>query len=566
MPANMDELRDLYNRMINELGTWKPLWQEIGDYMVPWRNMITTRSSPGTKLTDRIYDATAPQALTTAASAIQSSVTPDNLRWFSFTLGDRELLQQDEVLPWLDDLANKVYHAITNSNFSAEVQELYSDLLAFGTGLMLVEEEPMQQAGRFAGVRFHTQQPGTFAIMEGADGRVDTAVREIPMRIGAVIKRWGIDTVSEDTAKLFKGGKSEDMLRILHIVYPRTNSRTGALAPRERRIASVWAEVCASASSQPGMPGQAGKLQLLEEKGMPEMPIMAPRWRKISGETYGRSPGMLVLPDVRTLNQAVELRLKAWTLAVAPPIITPDRGVVGQIRLTPYGRINVRPGVKLETLNIPSNFDVANFSEDRLQTAIKAGFFVDLLQFQSKAGTPISATEASIRFQTMQKILGPVVSRLHPELLAPVVQRVLNLMQRGGALPEPPPALAGIDVSLELIFEGPLSRVQRMADIDSINQFMSLMFPVAEVLPNVISRLDEDEFVETLAYATALPAHLLRSREAAQIMRDEAKKKAEQQQQLQNMVDLAPIIKEGAQIAKTPRALTAFNRAGEQAR
>lgn len=536
MSVDLKWLKQHHQRLRTELGPWLTLWQEIGDYMVPWRNMIITKTTPGTKLTDRIFDSTAPQALTTAASAIHSSVTPDNLRWFSFTLDDPELLQQDEVLPWLDEVANKLYRAITNSNFNSEAQELYSDLLAFGTGLMMVEEEPLHSGLTFNGVRFHTQQPGSFVVSEGADGRVDTVYREIPMRAGGLVRRWGPDKVSEATQKLMEQGKPDEMREVLHCVYPRSLNTKYKLSPKSKRIASVWAEYAQSSQS-------GGDLHLLEEKGMDEMPVMAPRWRKISGETYGRGPGMLVLPDVRTLNQAVELRLKAWTLAIAPPIVAPDRGVVGQIRLQPFARMYVRPGAKIETLNLPSNFDVANFQEEKIQRAIQAGFFVDLLQFQSKTGTPVSATEASIRFQTMQKILGPVVSRLQSEFLAPLIQRVLGIMARAGALPEMPPAIATSSVGLELVFEGPLSRVQRSANVDAINQFMSLLFPIAEVSRDVLTRIDPDAVVEELAAATALPARLLRSREAANQIRAAEAEAAQQQQVLANIQETAKSIR-----------------------
>lgn len=527
--------------MRTELGPWLTLWQEIGDYMVPWRNMIVTKITPGSKLTDRIFDSTAPQALTTAASAIHSSVTPDNLRWFSFSLDDPELLQQDEVLPWLDEVANKLYKAITNSNFNSEAQELYSDLLAFGTGLMICEEEPLHSGLTFNGVRFHTQQPGTFTIAEGPDGRVDTVVRDLPMRAGAIVKRWGINKVSETIQKLMEQDKPEEMRQVFHCIYPRyEGSRfSGIKGPKSKKIASIWAEYEQGDNSV--VSGGSGKLHLLQESGMDEMPAMAPRWRKISGETYGRSPGMLVLPDVRTLNQAVELRLKAWTLAIAPPIVAPDRGVVGQIRLQPFSRIYMRPGAKLETLNIPSNFDVANFSEEKIQRAIQAGFFVDLLQFQSKDGTPISATEASIRFQTMQKILGPVVSRLQSEFLAPLITRVLGIMSRAGALPDLPAALAQTNIGLELVFEGPLSRVQRAASIESINQFMALITPVATVLGEIWTRVDSDAFVEELAMATALPPKLLRSRAAAKVIQEEQKAQAEAQKKIDLGLQIAQL-------------------------
>jgi hypothetical protein len=41
---------------------------------------------------------------------------------------------------------------------------------------------------------------------------------------------------------------------------------------------------------------------LLSEKGFKEFPYAVPRYLKSSNETYGRSPAMNALPDVKMLN------------------------------------------------------------------------------------------------------------------------------------------------------------------------------------------------------------------------------------------------------------------------
>ena len=542
MDQSCIEYLRLYNRLKTGSMNTLSIMQEIADFMVPWRANIITRATEGRKTTDRIFDSTAPQALTTAASAMHSSVTPSNLRWLSFDT-DAVTKNQEGVVHWLDEVSNIVFQTIINSNFDAEAQEIYSDLLGFGTGLMIVEEddEDMTMDGQ-SGIRFHTQQPGTFVIKEGANGRVDTIIREVPMNVGSVVARWGLENTSQRVQDLFAAHKVDQAVTVLHYLGPRKDALSETDAPTRKKIASVWLEM----SAEFGVIG-GQYLSKLAEGGFDEMPAMAPRWRKMSGEVYGRSPGMMVLPDVRTLNKAVELRLKAWALAIAPPIITQDRGVIGNVRLEPFGRTYVRPGATIETLDIPSRFDVANFSEDRLQSSIKAGFFVDLLQFQSKDGTPISATEASIRFQTMQKILGPVVSRLHAEFLAPLVMRVLRILERNGALPPVPAALQGR--GLRLMFDGPLSRVQRATEIEGINQFFSILYPIAEVNRDVIMRVDFDELVETIAEATSLPARILRSREATAEM-IQARNDAEQQQAM-----MANVIEAGKTLQGAPGAI-----------
>lgn len=553
-PNDLQELTRLYSRLRARRSQWDRVWQEIADYMVPWRASITTHFTPGAKTTDRIFDSTAPQALTLAASAVHGSVTPSTLRWFSFGFNDPELMDAEGVAPWVDLVSDLVFEAISSSNFDSEAQELYSDLLAFGTGCMVVEEEEARPGVAFPGLIFHAQQPGTFVIQEGPQGRVDTVMREVPMTLSALCKRWGMAKISERSQKLLAQNKGDQMVTVLHVICPRQDYTRGSKAPSKQLVASKWIELGESPMTTGQSQAEGCQPHLLKDDGRPEMPVMVPRWRKMSGEEYGRSPGMVVLPDVRTINQAVELRLKAWTLAVAPPIIAPDRGVIGSVRLQPFGLTYVRPGTKIEPLLSGTNFDVANFQEEQLRTTIKAGFFVDLLNFQAKPGTPISATEASIRFQTMQRILGPVVSRLQSEFLAPLVRRVLGIMARRGVLPPPPEALAQFNPTLQLNFEGPLARVQKAGDIEAINQFFSLLFPVSEVDKRPLARVNMDEVVEGIAAATSLPARFLRSREATDQIQAAEQEALQQQQQQAQLLEAAKVLQKspGGMSAQTP--------------
>jgi hypothetical protein len=66
-------------------------------------------------------------------------------------------------------------------------------------------------------------------------------------------------------------------------------------------------------------------------------PYIAFRWLRAPGETYGRSPVMKALPDIRTANKVVELTLKNASIAVAGIWQAEDDGVLNpaNIRLQP---------------------------------------------------------------------------------------------------------------------------------------------------------------------------------------------------------------------------------------
>ena len=76
---------------------------------------------------------------------------------------------------------------------------------------------------------------------------------------------------------------------------------------------------------------------ILEESGYEEMPVLAPRWSKASGEVYGRGPGMATLPDVKMLQQMSKTIIKAAQKVVDPPLQLEDDSVILPVRTIPGG-------------------------------------------------------------------------------------------------------------------------------------------------------------------------------------------------------------------------------------
>jgi hypothetical protein len=526
-----------YSKMYADRSTFDELWQEVVEYICPWRQNIVTRDeTQGRQRTERIFDSTAPQALVVATSAVHSASTPNTLKWFSLMARDEAVNRERAVQLWLTDTRDRVLRALNQSNFDSEIQEVYADLLAFGTAALDIREDDPDETGIFSGLIFQAHQPGTFTVAEGRMGTVDTVFRELRMSIASAASRWGLEALSPKAQEKFEDHPDEELC-ILWVTVPREGVKVAppdtVLPPEERPFAEFVIEL---ESFRGGTTGH-----LIRKTGAHELPVVAPRWRKMSGETYGRGPGIDVMPDVRTLNRAIKLRLEAWVLAVAPPVATRDRGVIGEVRLKPFGRTNVRERGDIEPLLLGSNFDVANFQEETIRRSIRSGFFIDQIQFTgSKGDTPISATEAAFRFQTMQRILGPVASRIQTELLAPIVSRVMRLMLRQGAILPPPLELSGS--ALDLVFEGPLARVQRSTDVEAINQFLAMLFPVAEVHPDVLARVDFGEVVQVLAEATGVPQRILRDeQETAAILQQQRQQQAEAVQS-QRLLETAEVV------------------------
>ena len=137
--------------------------------------------------------------------------------------------------------------------------------------------------------------------------------------------------------------------------------------------------------------------------GYNEFPYLVPRWSKATGEIFGRSPSYNALPDIKTLNKAVEIGLKAWAKAIDPPLLVTDDGVIGRVRMTPAGITVVRSDTAIKPLQIGSNWQITDLKENQLRTAIRQAYYSDQLQLQE--GPQMTATEVQVRYELMQKII-----------------------------------------------------------------------------------------------------------------------------------------------------------------
>ena len=65
----------------------------------------------------------------------------------------------------------------------------------------------------------------------------------------------------------------------------------------------------------------------LEEGGYESFPYLVPRWSKLAGEKYGRSPAMQCLPDIQMVNRMKKEILVAAQLANRPTFGSTERRV-----------------------------------------------------------------------------------------------------------------------------------------------------------------------------------------------------------------------------------------------
>jgi hypothetical protein len=470
--------------------------------------------SQGVTTTNDLHDSTAPHACDLLAGAIHGYLFSTSIQWFGFKFRKAALNEVDVVQEWLQEVARLMAVEMARSGWDLAGEELAQDLVAMGTGAVMIERANRRtKKGTFPGFSYHVLHPMDYWIEEDFEGRPNVIFILWGMTARQCYKRWPDKCSDKIKARMQR--EPETPINMLQVIEPREDVRRitgyGSRAAKKRPYASFWVDPDAKI--------------LLEEGGYYDFPTAVVRYAKASKETMGRGPGVRATPDIRTLNKAKEFGLKAWAKVLDPPLKKRNKGVIGTIKTKPGSINTVRQMDALAPL-YDSNafrFDVSELKQAELKQSIEKEFYVDQLQLPPvKESKTMSATEIEVRYEQMQKILGPAMGRIKIELLKFVVERQFFMMLQANAFPPAPTVIQ--DELLDIEFVSPFDKAQKSAEQLSVQRFMGDLAGAAEVVPDVLDRVDPDGYVDVISDNHQVPAKMLRSKEEAQASRNERKK------------------------------------------
>lgn len=527
--------------------SWLNLWQEIADYVQPRKGNIAFKRSSAQQQTEKLMDSTAPHANELLAASMQGALTSSAFRWFSLAIRDVDLKENHPIAIELQNCSDDMFAAFNESNHSSETHEVYLDGPCFGTAAILAEERRPTLNVPGGALRFTALPPGSFAIDENDEGMVDTVFRKFSLSARAAVSAFSEGKITKVGAQVQAALKTNANQRFdfLHCIYPRTDNAIPlghALPATKKPYGSVWVDM-------------VGRV-MVRESGYEELPIMVPRWTKTSGEIYGRGPGIIALPDIKTLNKAVELKLKAWAKAVDPPIMVRDEGVVGQVKFRSAGITYVRDMDSIKPLTeLSGNMQVADMEEEKLRQSIRRMFYSDQLQLQE--GPQMTAYEVQVRYELMQRILGPTLGRLQVEYLNPLINRVFWIRLRSSAKDSSYRKVQdwckANNKALDVEYEGPLAKAQRLAESTAMQRYFQIVLPLVQAKPDILDNVDLDFVAREHAESVGTPAKMLRATADVAKIRN-ARAKAEQQQQALNAT--ATTAQAAGQVAPLVKALS----------
>lgn len=513
-----DQIIEMMQILKSERSVWETHWQDLTDFMLPRKNEITrTDEVKGRKKGIELFDNTGLNSAELLAGALHGLLTNPQQQWFELTTGNDALDSNDDVRIYLQGLAKRMHNILNNSNFQTEVHELYLDQVVLGTAFMHMEEDEITT------VRFHANHISEMFAVEGNKGFIDEVYRKFKWTARKIVQEFApnlaeeseeelTEAVGKSVARAFKKNKNDKFV-VFHAVY-RSDFREKA--------------------KQPYMSQYIVEMDKheLREGGFKTFPYLVPRWTKATGETYGRSPGMNALPEAKTLNSMSLAVLKGAQKTVDPPIQAPDDGFIKPSRTVPGAILYYRAGTndRITPVFNDMRLDIGvEVTRDR-QFRIRESFFVD--QLQLREGPQMTATEVNRRTEERMRLLGPMLGRQQSEFLAPLIERLFDIMVKKDMIGEPPELIAGANITPK--YSSTIARAQRVDEGNNTLRAFQASAPFLEQRPEAMDIIDVEKVVRENWKNYGASQTVIRRREEIEAIREsraQAQQEAKERQQ-----------------------------------
>jgi hypothetical protein len=151
---------------------------------------------------------------------------------------------------------------------------------------------------------------------------------------------------------------------------------------------------------------------------------------------------------------------------------------------------------------------------------IRSAFHADLfLMLANAVDTRMTATEVAMRSEEKLVQLGPVLERVHNEMLDPMIETTFLRMLESGAVPPPPPELQGMEINVE--FVSMLAQAQKAIGTNSVDRLVSNLGVVAQMKPDVLDKFDADEWVDAYSDMLGVDPNLIVASENVALLREQ---------------------------------------------
>lgn len=534
-------------REFSELQTYRNTfgshWEEVAELILPnFRNTFFygNYNWPGQKKTDRQIDASGMMALNRFGAICDSLLTPRNMTWHGLKADDPYVMKDRATRLWFEEVTKTLFKLryAPHAGFTSQNTMCYQMLGAFGTNGMFIDEFDNTLYPHQVGLRYKAIPLGELFVRENHQGVVDGFIRWFRLTARQAYQKWGPERFPATLLPALERN-SEAQFNFLHRVCPRTDYDADRLDARGKPYASYYISI-------EGM-------CVLSEGGYRRFPAAISRYEQSAGEVYGRSPAMMVLPALKTLNAQKATFLKQGHRAADPVLLTADDGIVdASLRPGAINKGGVSPDGKPMIQILPTgNIQINKEMMEEEKNLINDAFFVTLFQILTETPT-MTATEVIERTNEKGILLAPTVGNQQSGYIGPMVERELDVAMAIGALPPMPPRLKEAQGAYQVVYSSPLSRAMRAQEAAGFVRTVETVKELVNITqdPSLLDPFDFDTAIPEIAEIQSVPESWMAGPDAVAAKRKARADAQQKQQAVQEAPAKAAMMKAQAAQAK----------------
>ena len=516
-----DKLLKRWGALKSERASWVSQWQELSQYFLPRSGRFYVQDrNLGDRRFNKIYDNTGVRSARILGAGMMAGATSPARPWFKLTTPDEDLNKQHSAKVWLADVTTLMQRVFQKSNTYRALHSIYEELDVFGTGadILLPNYKTI--------IHNNVLTCGEYCIATDYLGNVCTLYREFERPVSEIVKEFGRENCSSAIKNLYDRGELDAWIPVIHAIEPREDRDVTKKDNKNMAWGSYYFE------------SGGNENQYLRESGFPYFPALTPRWSIDGGDIYGSSPAMEALGDTKQLQHEQIRKGQVIDKKTNPPLQVPSAFKSREVDTLPGGISfydPTTPGAGIRSL-YEVNLDLNHLLEDiqDVRERVRSAFYADLfLMLANATDTRMTATEVAERHEEKLLMLGPVLERLHNELLDPLIETTFSRMISAGILPPPPPEMNGVEINVE--FVSMLAQAQRAIGANSVDRYVGNLGAIAQFKPDVLDKFDSDRWAEEYADMLGVDPDLIVADEKVALIR----KQREQMQQAQAQAEAA---------------------------
>lgn len=503
------QLKNEYEQHKTNRANVEGIWDQAEKFIDPLGNGSLARApdSESQVLWKRIdvWDFTPIRGASKLRATIHGTVTNPAVQWCTAEFRDLELQQDQASRVWLEDTIGQAYQALQDSDFNAEIARSFGDLVVYGNSFIV--EEPKSRSA-WDGLDFTCVPVREGYFEPDSSGEIKKFFRRISWTARQIIDKCGEKIIPSKIRE-----EAEKNVTTQHeVVFCVFQRKTSAkiydekgepveVVPELRPWGSVY--FLADSAEQCG-----------EEGGYYDRPVFHSPWEETAGSQWGKGIGGLVLPTAKLLNALWEMYLGAGEKAVDPPGFISDRAGVSAVDLGP-GKWTVARGdidKIFRLIESGAKFEVTIDLLTRLQSMISQAFHEDELHL--KDSPAMTATEAAIRFEVMNRVMGSSLALVQTRELTPILRLTIAMLHREKRLKPMPELVRRKRGEINIVYLGPLSRAQRTDEVSAIERGFSTVAAMRKMgFEEVADLFNAVEAAREIFKRLGVPSNCLRSNE-----------------------------------------------------